>query len=155
MMRRPPSVSSSCDSKSPHNVCASVLCAFRRLLTCPMMMPASGATTITNTVSCQLTNIIVEKQTTIAIGWRISMSMELVSELSTWATSALMRATMSPRLSDEKNASGRLSTFLYTSMRMSFTMPVRSGNITDRDAKYPNVFSAVIMVSPAPIRQRV
>ena len=70
-----------------------------------------------------------------AMGLRSSMSMELVREFSTAVTSALMRAMMSPLRSSEKKLRGSFSTLLYTSMRMSRTIPVRSGTMTAEEAK--------------------
>ena len=155
MIRSPPSVSSSCDSMLPHSLCAVVPCALRRLLTCPIIMPAIGATTMTNRVSCQLTNIMVAKHIMIAIGWRISMSIELVREVSTCPTSELMRAMMSPLRSEEKKANGSDSTLRYSSIRMSFTMPVRSGSMTKSEAKYPRVLSRVMTTRPPPMMHSV
>ena len=100
-----------------------------------MIQPANGSTTRTKRVIFQLMVNSVMKQTTRAMGFRMSMSMELVSEFSTTVTSALMRAMMSPFRSSEKKLSGSRSTLLYTCMRMSRTMPVRSGTITAEEAK--------------------
>ena len=100
-----------------------------------MIHPARGSTTSTNRVIFQLMVNRVMKHTSKAIGLRISMSMELVSEFSTTVTSALIRAMMSPFRSSEKKLSGRRSTLLYTWMRISRTIPVRSGTMTAEEAK--------------------
>ena len=68
IIRRPPSVSSSCASISPQRPCTVADCDFNLRLTLPITHPASGATTITNTVNCQLTVSIVAKHTKMAIG---------------------------------------------------------------------------------------
>ena len=110
MMRKPPSVSSSCDMISPHCDCATTDWLLSFLLITPITQPARGSTTITNSVSCQLTLKRVMKHTTRVMGLRISMSIELVMEPSTAETSALMRAMMSPLRSSEKKLNGNLST---------------------------------------------
>ena len=135
MMRRPPSVSSSCASISPQRFCTVADCDFSLRLTLPIIQPASGATMITNTVSCQLTVSMVAKHTMMAMGWRISMSILLVMEFSTAPTSADIRAMMSPLRSSEKKLKGSFSTFSYTSIRISRTTPVRSGIMMADEAK--------------------
>ena len=155
MMRRPPSVSSSCDMMSPHCAWAADDWRFSLRLTTPMTHPARGSTTSTKSVIFQLMVNSVVKQTTRAIGLRMSMSMELVSEFSTTVTSALMRAMMSPLRSSEKKLSGRRNTLLYTCTRMSRTMPVRRGTITAEEAKYPAVLSRVMRMSRQPMKMRV
>lgn len=151
IIRRPPRVSSSWAMMSPHCPCTADDWLFSFRLTAPIIQPASGATTMTNTVSCQLTVNRVKKHTMIAIGWRMSMSMELVIEFSTTCTSALIRAMISPFRSSEKKLSGNFSTFSYTSIRMSLTTPVRNGTITAEETKYPNVFSPVITIRATPM----
>ena len=135
MMRRPPSVSSSWANMSPQRFCTVADCDFNLRLTLPMIQPASGATTMTNTVNCQLTVSMVAKHTIMAIGWRISMSILLVMEFSTAPTSADIRAIISPFRSSEKKLSGSFSTFSYTSIRMSRTTPVRNGIMMADEAK--------------------
>ena len=98
---------------------------------------------------------MVEKHTIIAIGCLISKSILLVIEFSTWLTSALILATMSPLLSAEKNANGSFITFLYTSILMSFTTPVRIGRMVAEPKKYEKVFRPVIKISPKPIMHSV
>ena len=84
---------------------------FSLRLTVPMIQPATGATMSTKSVSCQLTVSIVAKQTKMAMGLLMSMSIELVTEFSTALTSADIRAMMSPLRSSEKKLSGSRSTF--------------------------------------------
>ena len=65
----------------------------------------------------------------------ISMSRELMMELSTSLTSPVMRAMMSPRRSWEKKPSGRERIFLYSCILMSLSTPVRMGIMTADDPK--------------------
>ena len=135
IIRSPPKVSSNCDIISPHCACAATDWLFNFRLTTPIIQPASGRITITNNVSCQLTVNNVIKQTNNAMGLRISMSIELVMEFSTTVTSALIRAIISPFRSSEKKLRGSFKTLLYTSIRISLTIPVRKGTMTADEAK--------------------
>ena len=155
IIRRPPKVSSNWDMMSPHCPWATTDWLFNLRLTDPITQPAKGRMTSTNNVSCQLTVNSVIKQTTKAIGLRINISSELVSEFSTTDTSALILAMISPLRSSEKKLNGNLNTLLYTSIRISRTIPVRRGTITAAEAKYPVAFSNVITIRISPMNINV
>ena len=100
-------------------------------------------------------NTSVVKYMMMRIGFLISISIELVIEVSISVTSPLIRAMMSPFFSSEKKASGRLTTFLYTFTRISLTTPVRSGIIMAAEPKYAPVFSKVAKARNRPRNRSV
>ena len=128
-MRRPPRVSSIFDIRSPHCCWPSSDLRFNRLPTRPITMPANGSNTSTNNVNCHDIAIIVDRQTTIIIGFLNIMSREAITEFSTSATSPLMRAITSPLRSDVKNEIGNFTTLSYIKLRISRTIPDRRGTI--------------------------
>ena len=71
-----------------------------------MMAPATGSKMSTNSVSCQLSTIIIVRHTIIMMGFLNIMSSDDITEFSTSVTSPLMRAMTSPLRSLEKNAMG-------------------------------------------------
>ena len=106
MMRSPPSVSSMLLRITPHCVCPSSDTRLRRLPTLPIIYPATGSSTSTNTVSCQLTRIIIVRQVIIIMGFLNIMSSDAMMLFSTSVTSPLMRAITSPLRSLVKKPMG-------------------------------------------------
>ena len=72
-----------------------------------MIKPATGNSTSTNRVSCQLKAIIIVRQAMIMMGFLNIMSSEDMTEFSTSVTSPLMRAITSPLRSLEKKPMGK------------------------------------------------
>ena len=93
----------------------------------PITQAKAGIATSTKSVSSQLRKKRVNSVTTMAMGFLMSISSELESEVSSPLTSLLIRDMMSPLRSSEKKLSGNPITLLYTCMRMSRTTPVRKG----------------------------
>ena len=69
------------------------------------------------------------------MGFLMSISKLPMMEFSTSPTSPLIRAMMSPLRSSLKKESGSEVIFLYSVLRMSRTMPVRTGTIVATEAK--------------------
>ena len=108
-------------------------------------MPANGRSMNTNSVSCHEIIIIVPRHTIIITGFLNIMSSDAMMEFSISATSPLMRAITSPLRSEVKNEMGRAVILSYTKLRMSRTIPERSGIMKYELRKVVPVFSPVII----------
>ena len=134
---------------TPHFSCASNDLRLSRLPTSPIISPARGSRISTNSVSCQLMKIIVDRQTMIMTGFLNSMSRLAITLASISATSPLIRAMTSPLRSPVKKPIGRRRIFSYIELRMSRTIPLRSGTIKYELRYVVPVFSAVIATRTA------
>ena len=95
------------DISVPHCCCPTSDVRFSLLPMRPITSPATGSSTNTKIVSCQLITIIMPRHTTIIIGFLNIISSDAMMEFSTSATSPDIRAITSPLRSLEKKPMGR------------------------------------------------